>query len=207
MNMKWIVVLILYINKIKNRTKKIYYVFYNKSFLVYKGAKLGKEVHFNGRMRIDLFGNAKLVVGDNFISNSGLGHHILANEFSSIEIHNNAIIKIGNNSGISCTSICCKKLIEIGDYVNIGAGCFITDTNFHSSNWRMRSDRKDDIDRCPESIIIEDYVFIGARSIILKGVHIGARSMVSAGSVVVKDIPADELWGGNPAKFIKEIKF
>lgn len=37
------------------------------------------------------------------------------------------------------------------------------------------------------------------------GTIIGARSIVAAGSVVVKDIPADEIWGGNPAKFIRKI--
>ena len=42
-------------------------------------------------------------------------------------------------------------------------------------------------------------------NIILKGVHIGARSIVATGSVVTKSIPADEIWGGNPAKFIRKI--
>lgn len=55
------------------------------------------------------------------------------------------------------------------------------------------------------SIKIEDDAFIGARSIITKGVTIGARSVVAAGSVVVCDIPSDEIWGGNPAKFIKRL--
>ena len=53
-------------------------------------------------------------------------------------------------------------------------------------------------------IVIEDDVFIGANSIICKGVHIGARSIIAAGSVVVKDIPRDEVWGGNPARFIRK---
>lgn len=54
-------------------------------------------------------------------------------------------------------------------------------------------------------IVIGDYVFIGARCMILKGVTIGDRSIVAAGSVVTKSIPADELWGGVPAKFIKKL--
>jgi acetyltransferase-like isoleucine patch superfamily enzyme len=52
-------------------------------------------------------------------------------------------------------------------------------------------------------VIIEDDVFIGARSVICKGVTIGARSIIAAGSVVVKDIPADCIAGGNPCKVIK----
>lgn len=54
-------------------------------------------------------------------------------------------------------------------------------------------------------VIIEDDVFIGTGVLIGKGVTIGARSIIAAGSVVVKSVPADELWGGNPAKFIKKI--
>jgi acetyltransferase-like isoleucine patch superfamily enzyme len=49
-------------------------------------------------------------------------------------------------------------------------------------------------------------VFIGARCIILKGVTIGEKSIVAAGSVVTKNIPEGEVWGGNPAKFIKKIE-
>lgn len=52
---------------------------------------------------------------------------------------------------------------------------------------------------------IGNNVFIGTRSIICKGITIGDRSIIAAGSVGVKDIPADEVWGGNPAKFIKHI--
>lgn len=59
------------------------------------------------------------------------------------------------------------------------------------------------IDHAP--IVIEDDVFIGAHCIISKGVTIGARSIVAAGSVVVKSIPPDEVWGGNPARFIKKV--
>ncbi|MNL65825.1 2,3,4,5-tetrahydropyridine-2,6-dicarboxylate N-acetyltransferase [compost metagenome] len=55
-----------------------------------------------------------------------------------------------------------------------------------------------------EPIIIEQDVFIGANSIILKGVTIGARSIIGAGSIVTKNVPADEIWGGNPAKFIRK---
>ena len=51
--------------------------------------------------------------------------------------------------------------------------------------------------------MIEDNVFIGARSIIMKGVHIGNGSVVGAGSVVTKDVPANVIVAGNPAKIVK----
>lgn len=51
--------------------------------------------------------------------------------------------------------------------------------------------------------MIGDDVFIGTNCIILKGVTIGARSIIAAGSVVTKSIPADCIAGGNPAKIIR----
>ena len=55
-------------------------------------------------------------------------------------------------------------------------------------------------------IRIGNHVFIGARCIIGKGITIGEKSIVAAGSVVTKNIPPKEMWGGNPAKFIKPIE-
>ena len=52
-------------------------------------------------------------------------------------------------------------------------------------------------------IQIDDDVLIGTRSIILKGVHIGARTIIGSGSIVTKDIPADCIAAGNPCKILK----
>lgn len=48
------------------------------------------------------------------------------------------------------------------------------------------------------------FLFIGAHSIILKGVTIGECAIIGAGSVVTKDVGDDEIWGGNPAKCIRK---
>lgn len=55
-------------------------------------------------------------------------------------------------------------------------------------------------------VVIKNGVFIGANSIILKGVTIGEKAIVGAGSVVTRSIPDGEIWAGNPAKFIRKIK-
>ena len=55
-------------------------------------------------------------------------------------------------------------------------------------------------------VVIKDGAFIGAHCIILKGVSIGEKSVVGAGSVVTKSIPDGEIWAGNPAKFIRRIE-
>lgn len=113
---------------------------------------------------------------------------------------------IGNNVGISNSVIQCHREIVIGNYVNIGDGCFIMDTNFHSTDWQERADRSIDTKRKKSHPVhIGDYVFIGARTIVCKGVTIGEKSIIAAGSVVVKDIPSNVIAGGNPCKVIKTI--
>lgn len=162
--------------------------------------RTGGCVQTKGLM-FDVYGS--FIFGNNLIINT-IGVDIFTN--SHIVVCQNAILSIGSNSGITSTAIYCAEKIEIGNYVNIGAGCLVMDTNFHSTNWEIRMDREKDIINAKTAPVkIDDFVFIGARSIICKGVHIGEKSLVAAGSVVVKDIPAGELWGGNPAKFIKKI--
>ncbi len=83
----------------------------------------------------------------------------------------------------------------------------IMDTDAHQIDYlarrRGRSDKSSIIKSAP--ISIEDDVWIGANSIILKGVTIGARSIIGAGSVVTKSIPADCIAAGNPCKIIRQI--
>lgn len=150
--------------------------------------------------------NGKIIIGDNFkcnnkvISNSiGLIQPCVFNISSS-----SSRIIIGNNVGISGSTINATTTITIGDNVMIGSGCLITDTDSHPLHWKDRlEERNEMIMRSP--ITIENDVFIGARSIILKGVTIGKGAVVGAGSVVSKDVPPFAVVCGNPAKIIKFI--
>lgn len=96
------------------------------------------------------------------------------------------------------------KSITIGNHVNIGGDCILMDSDAHSLNYLDRRvgaiDMQHKIDK---PIVIEDDVLIGARCIILKGVTIGARSIIGSGSVVTKSIPADAIAAGNPCKVIR----
>lgn len=81
------------------------------------------------------------------------------------------------------------------------------DSDAHSLSYVDRRESVQDMkNRIDREIVIGDDVLIGANSIILKGVHIGARSVVGAGSVVTKDVPEDCIVAGNPAKVIKGLK-
>lgn len=112
---------------------------------------------------------------------------------------------IGRNLGISGSTINATNEIIIGDNVTIGSGCIISDTDSHSIYKKDR--RNNTYDNCvSRPIHIGNDVFIGARSIILKGVTIGDGAVIGAGSVVVKDVPENTVVAGNPAKIVKVIK-
>lgn len=89
--------------------------------------------------------------------------------------------------------------ISIGNGVHITAGCTLLTHKIDTTNINIS-----DIFWEKGFIVIKDRVFIGTNSIICADVTIGEGAIVGAGSVVTKDIPAYEIWAGNPAKFIKK---
>lgn len=112
-------------------------------------------------------------------------------------------LTIGNKVGISNAAIFATNEIIIEDDVVIGAGCKIYDSDFHSIVADYRLYGNTNIPSVPVKICRRS--FIGGHTIILKGVTIGEGAVIAAGSVVTKDVPANEIWGGNPARFIKSI--
>ncbi|NLW19653.1 MAG: acyltransferase [Candidatus Cloacimonetes bacterium] len=148
----------------------------------------------------------KIIIGDGFVCNSGKKQNPIGGDtVLRLAVYENAIVRIGNQVGISNSTLVCKESITIGDKVLIGGGCKIWDTNFHSLDFESRTSSKDtNVKSAP--IVIEDGAFVGGSSLIMKGVTIGRHSIVAAGSVVTKDIPPNEIWGGNPAKFIRKLE-
>lgn len=172
------------------------------------GIKFLGKVRSSGVPVIHMSLNSVCVIGKNF----SMGNWVVNNASgvkakSKIEVRRGAELIIGENVGITSVTIMCFDKIHIGDNVMIGVGSHIFDTNFHNINPVDRIQKKDPKDTVRTApIIIKDNVFIGAFSIILKGVTIGKNSVVAAGSVVTKSIPDNQIWGGNPAQFIKEIE-
>lgn len=169
--------------------------------------KTSGKVRLVGPISINIRNNGKLVLGDGLRMISGLMLNPLGrNLASSIRVEENAQIVVGNNVGMSNVSLWAKTKIIIDDNVKIGADCLIFDSDMHSLDFIQRRTISSDSTNAKSSpITIKEDVFIGTRSVICKGVTIGARSIVASGSVVVKSIPDDEIWGGNPAKFIRKI--
>ena len=112
----------------------------------------------------------------------------------------NGSISLGNyiliSPGISIRS---AESIDIGDSTMIASDVVITD-----SDWHGIYDRTDYV-ATPKPVKIHKNVWIGERSIILKGTQIGENSIIGAGSVVHGDIPPNSVYAGNPAKEVKKL--
>ena len=115
-----------------------------------------------------------------------------------------ARIKIGNNVGISGTTIYARKGIEIGDNTLIGGNVKILDNDFHPIEVEARNaDIKEKIGTKP--IKIGKNCFIGCNSIILKGTELGDGCVVGAGAVVSGKFEDNCVIAGNPAKIVKKV--
>jgi len=108
-----------------------------------------------------------------------------------------AILEIGDFTTIGDrTEIHVAEKVKIGKSCRIAWDCVIMDRNYHGFG-----NEPEEI----KPIIIEDDVWIGCRVIVLPGITIGSGSVVAAGSVVTKSVPANALVAGNPAIVIKRL--
>jgi len=103
-------------------------------------------------------------------------------------------VKIGNNVTVKC-GVYLWDGITMEDNVQIGPNVTFTNDKYPRAKQAFELQRT----------VIKKNASIGAAAVILGGVTIGENAMIGAGSVVTKDIPANELWVGNPAKFVRKI--
>ncbi|MDE5882799.1 MAG: N-acetyltransferase [Muribaculaceae bacterium] len=120
---------------------------------------------------------------------------------------------IGNNTNV-CANVLIENDVAIGNNVTIKSGVqvwdgvILEDNVFVGPNVTFTNDRhprSKNTDWRQEGILVKRGATIGANSTLLPGITIGENAMIGAGSVVTKDVPANELWLGNPARFIKKI--
>lgn len=177
---------------------------YNRLYLKLKNVRCGQNLRIMGK--ISVIGPGKITIGDNFMMTSGehinpISANVQGAFFTDTP---DAQIIIGNNVGMSSTRMWIHDKLTIGDNVKIGGGVLLIDTDCHPMDYNVRRISNEGTKSAP--IVIEDDVWIGAQSIVLKGVTIGARSIIGAGSVVTKDIPADCVAAGNQCRVIKNMK-
>lgn len=134
-----------------------------------------------------------------------------------LAINPEARCTIGHHCSLGRDSrIWTQESITIGNFVLIAHLVDIHDTNSHSLDWKDRRENARNVfehNRAPDTtkvtsapIVIEDDVWIGAKSTIMKGVHIGRGAVIAASSVVTHDVPPYTLVGGNPAREIKRLE-
>lgn len=115
-----------------------------------------------------------------------------------MEIGKDGLIEIDNGTYINRnTLIIAQNRVSIGRDCKIAWDVIIMDSDLHSVN---------SVPIKNEPIFIEDDVWIGCRSIILKGVKIGKGSIIAAGAIVTKDVPPGAIVGGNPIRVLTKRK-
>ena len=143
-----------------------------------------------------------IVIHDNVML---LGCHLVSACHGKIDIGNNT--KVGKGS-----SILCVESVSIGDYTTVTQNVKIVDNNNHPVNPDFRrfmrtsphgSDARSWLHSAHKPVVIGKNCWIGENSRIQKGVNIGDNSIVAACSVVTKDVPANSIAAGNPARIVK----
>ena len=176
-----------------------------EKWLSLQGVELRGKVSIFGKPIISRWGNGTIVIDDGVTLDSDSRNNYVG-IIHPCKFAVGGDLYIGKDSGLSGTLIYCKKSVTIGSHVGIGANVMIYDTDFHPVNPYERIVTNSDNDIQCKPVQIDDYVWIGANTMILKGVHIGRGSVIGAGSVVTSDVPELAVYAGNPARFIKNVE-
>ncbi|MEA3210019.1 MAG: hypothetical protein QOE70_3076 [Chthoniobacter sp.] len=145
-----------------------------------------------------------------------LGQHVSCYAGVSFALGAKGSCKIGDFTLLNGALIMAEERIEIGRHCLVSWNVGIADSDFHPLDAAQR--RIDTMalapfykDRPPRPVlktapvIIADNVWIGMNAVILKGVSIGENSVVAAGAVVSKSVPANVVVAGNPAVIVKKL--
>lgn len=160
--------------------------------------KLGRNCEFQGKTIFRTLPDTRIVIGERCRFNSSHRSNLIG-VYSPCMVSTlspGAKVIIGNGCGLSGTVISASLEIELGDNVRCGANTLITDTDWHHGDARVGEDAP---------VKIGDNVWLGYGVKVLKGVTIGENSLIGAGSIVTKDIPANVIAVGNPCKEIKKL--
>ena len=166
-----------------------------KAFL--SGVVMGKGVKFYGQAYFLKAKHARITIGDYSIFRSRpTSNWIGIDRPCMLSAYQSASLRIGEHCGFSGTVIGCFSEIILGNNVRCGANTLITDSDWHPEDTRSSP---------PKPVYIHDNVWLGVNVTVMKGVTIGENSVIGAGSVVTKDIPANMIAAGNPCKVIKSL--
>ncbi len=192
------------LSKIYNLKHKMWVVV-NMLRMRLAGVHYGRRLRMKDLVYLEIYRGSQVTIGDNFTLISGGGINALGRNIrSAIKVMPGASLTIGDDVGISCSSIRVGHSVTIGNHVMIGADCLVIDTDAHALDATLRRSGATAActARCAPIALGYDVV-VGARTIIMKGVTIGARTIIGAGSVVTHDLPDDCIAAGCPARIVR----
>ncbi len=179
------------------RFRDAYANWYVRHFLVPQFDSVGTGLNVAHPRGVELWG-ANINAGKHLHLRAAKGNMIRLATWDSgdrvgeIHIGDYVLISPGNQ-------IIASERITIGSNTMIASGCYISD-----SDWHDTYDRTSERDK-HAPITFGENVWIGSRVIVGKGVTIGENSIIGAGAVVTRDIPANVIAAGNPAKVLREL--
>ena len=199
--------------RIPRRLRMIFYIRYNRLKFWLNDVSFGRGMKVHNAMYLIKAPGSSICIGDDFVFTSGGSFNPLCRNIRGCiyTAYPSSRISIGDDTGLSSVCLWANTSITIGNHVKVGGDCIIMDTDAHSLDYLIRRSHDltpdgysvDGVSATTVPIVIEDDVLIGTRCIILKGVTIGARSVIGSGSVVTKSIPPDSIAVGNPCTVIK----
>jgi acetyltransferase-like isoleucine patch superfamily enzyme len=168
---------------------------------------VSSDVRVDGTTHVLMSRGSTISIGPGVVLNSSTAKNTLEARGPIVlrTILPGAEISVGASTGMTSATLSCAARIVIGERVLIGSGVLITDSDHHdvgNSADEPRRFRAFPKPQESDAVRIGDDVFVGARSLILKGVQIGAGAVVGAGSVVTKDVAPGAIVAGNPAREI-----
>lgn len=156
--------------------------------------RLGQKVVVGRHVTFRLTDNAEVVIGDHSVIDDG-SYFILTKPEPKLIIGEQVGLGLG-------TIVAIKSTLVIGDYTRFGAGVIIRD-NVHDYKKGVTLLHSDAIIK---PVTIGKHAWIGDRAMIFPGVTVGEGAVVSAGSIVTKDVPPHTLVRGQPAAVVRELK-
>ena len=179
---------------------------FGRAYFRSRGAEIAPGAILNGWPIITTAPNSSIAIGARFVATSmsrftalGVRHPVVIRTLAP-----GAKITIGDDVGLSGTTICAVQSVTIGKDCLFGADVTIVDTDFHPLAPEGR--RYAPIEAAASRpCVIGDNVFIGGGTYILKGSEIGDNSVIGSNSVVTGKIPANCIAARNPAKLSRAL--
>ena len=174
--------------------------------IIFKNIRTGQNIKCWGRMLISKSPLSSITIGNSCVLVSSKLRATIA-IFSPVKIsaYNKSVIIIGDKVSMNGTCITCRSTsVQIGDNTMIASNVIIVDSDFHAP-WPPEDRTHNMGYERDSSVKIGENVWLGMNTIVLKGVSIGDNSIITAGSVVVENIPANVVAGGVPARVIKSL--